>query len=60
MILRFPKRDMSEDGMTLPPQVRVGKSAYWIQFDPKGQDWPKFLVDLLEKLSLKNSHLTDE
>ena len=51
MILRFPEGMVHNDATTLPPQVRVGKSAYWVRFDPEGQDWPDFLVDLLERLS---------
>ena len=49
MILRFPEGMVPEETMTLSPQVRVGKSAYWVQFNPEDQDWPNFLVDLLEK-----------
>ena len=53
MILRFPKKEAREEGISLPSQVRVGKSAYWIQIDPKDQDWPNLLMDILEKLAQK-------
>jgi transcription-repair coupling factor (superfamily II helicase) len=51
MILRFPGGMVPDPLMTLPSQVRVGKTAYWVHFDPEAQDWPDFLVDLLETLS---------
>ena len=53
MILRFPNRETPEQGISLPPQVRIGKSAYWIQIDPKDQDWPNLLMGILEKLAQK-------
>ncbi len=51
MILRFPEGVAPNEGAALPPQVRVGKSAYWVRFDPEGIAWPDFLVDLLQKIS---------
>jgi transcription-repair coupling factor (superfamily II helicase) len=51
MILRFPEGSDQFEGLALPPQVRVGKSAFWVRFDPEGDEWPDFLIDLLEKLS---------
>jgi transcription-repair coupling factor (superfamily II helicase) len=60
MILRFPEGIVPEEDITLPPQVRIGKSAYWVHFNPEDQDWPEILVDLLEKLSLVQMHLNDE
>ncbi len=51
MVLRFPEGVVPSEGLTLPPQVRVGKSAYWVRFDPEGEDWPDFLVDLLKVIS---------
>ena len=51
MILRVPEGVVPEEGISFPPQVRVGKSAYWVRFDPDSLDWPAFLVDLLESLS---------
>jgi hypothetical protein len=51
MILRFPEGKVIDERINLPPQVRLGKSAYWVHFDPQDQDWPAFLVDLLETLS---------
>jgi transcription-repair coupling factor (superfamily II helicase) len=51
MILRFPEGKAHLEGLALPPQVRVGKSAFWARFDPQDGDWPEFLIDLLAKLS---------
>ena len=56
MILRFPEGYIPEEAVTLPAQVRVGKSAYWVHFDPTDQDWPEFLVDLLESLSNRSKN----
>ena len=51
MILRFPEGVVPSASLALPPQVRVGKSAYWVRFDPKGNEWPDFLINLLEEIS---------
>ena len=51
MILRFPEEKAPDEHVNIPPEVRVGKSAYWVSFESKGQDWPDFLVNLLETLS---------
>ena len=51
MVLRLPQGVAPNEGIALPPQVRVGKSAYWVRFDPKSEGWPEFLVDLLKKIS---------
>lgn len=51
MILRFPEGVVPTEGLALPPQVRVGKSAYWVRFDPEGGNWSGFLVDLLQTIS---------
>jgi transcription-repair coupling factor (superfamily II helicase) len=50
MILRFPEGMHVDRSRKLPSQVRVGKSAYWVNFDPQDQNWPAFLVELLEAL----------
>ena len=51
MILRVQGEIKSDETIALPRQVRVGKSAYWVRFDPDSPQWPDFLVGLLEKLS---------
>jgi len=50
MILRFPEGVIPTERGDLPSRVRVGKFAYWIRFDPEGQDWPDLLAEILEKL----------
>jgi transcription-repair coupling factor (superfamily II helicase) len=58
MILRSAEGRTPALGAGLPPEVRVGKSAYWVRFDPEGEDWPDFLVSLLERLiSIKKSDI---
>ncbi len=51
MILRLPGGVAPNEGIALPPQVRVGKSAYWVRFDPESEGWPEFLVDILKIIS---------
>ncbi len=60
MVLRFPEGIIPDEDIKLPPQVRIGKSAFWVHFNPEDHDWPDILVDLLEKLSLVQMHLNDE
>jgi len=50
MILRFPEGVIPVQRNDLSSQVRVGKFAYWVRFDPEGQDWPDLLAGILEKL----------
>jgi transcription-repair coupling factor (superfamily II helicase) len=50
LILRFPEGEMPPERSDLPTQIRVGKSAYWIRFDPESQDWPNLLADTIENL----------
>ena len=50
MILRFPEGVTPPERIDLPSQVRVGKTAYWVRFDPEGQDWPNQLANILENL----------
>jgi transcription-repair coupling factor (superfamily II helicase) len=50
MVLRFPEGVVPPERSDLPSRVRVGKSAYWVRFDPEGQDWPDLLANILENL----------
>ena len=50
LILRFPEGMIPTERSDLPSWVRVGKFAYWVRFDPEGQDWPNLLAEILEKL----------
>jgi transcription-repair coupling factor (superfamily II helicase) len=50
MILRYPEGEVPPERVDLPPQIRVGKSAYWVQFNPQNPDWPNLLEDILQNL----------
>ena len=50
LILRFPEGQVPPEKADLPSQVRVGKSAYWVKFNPQNQDWPNLLEEILENL----------
>jgi transcription-repair coupling factor (superfamily II helicase) len=50
MILRFPEGVAPPERMDMPSQVRVGKTAYWVQFNPQDPDWPDLLENILENL----------
>ncbi|HBX71197.1 MAG TPA: transcription-repair coupling factor [Chloroflexi bacterium] len=58
MVLRFPEGVVPPERPDLHSRVRVGKSAYWVRFDPDGREWPGLLADILEKLSLSQSQIT--
>jgi hypothetical protein len=50
MILRFPEGVAPPERMDILSQVRVGKTAYWVQFNPQDPDWPDLLENILENL----------
>jgi transcription-repair coupling factor (superfamily II helicase) len=50
MILRFPEGVVPLEIAELRSKVRVGKSAYWVRYNPEARDWPDLLISILEKL----------
>ena len=50
MVLRFPEGVVPPERADLRSIVRLGKSAYWVRFDPDARDWPDLLAHILEKL----------
>ena len=51
LILRYPKGTTPPTNTKLPPEIRAGKTAFWVKLPPEDEDWTQFLVDILTKLN---------
>jgi transcription-repair coupling factor (superfamily II helicase) len=60
LILRYPKGVEPPQMKANYPQVRVGKTALWVQLPTEFQDWSGFLLDLLDDLANNLKFLADE
>jgi transcription-repair coupling factor (superfamily II helicase) len=47
MVLKFSDGAAVLEETALPPGVRLGKSAYWMRFDPQNESWREDLLNLL-------------
>ncbi len=51
MVLKFSEGAAVLEETALPPGVRLGKSAYWMRFEPQNESWQEGLLNLLDLLA---------